>query len=338
MSRNEEQVSSSRQPRSIKGNLRLGELLKLRRKELKLSLENIERDTHIRRKYLRLIESGDYSKLANDVYSRGYIKNYAEYLGFDTKEILRLYSQERYDFSQQSGVDRTPPRTLRPIGSATYTFSPKAILVILASLFVLIMVGYVGWQLSRLSTPPVISLVNQEKSIVNTSFVIISGEVDSGADVFINDSPILTTPDGSFSERVTLVDGSNEIKISAKNKFGKEATKVIIVESRTNTAQKPVGELKKATFDGVELLLSIADRAVFISVEADGQNIFSGTMLPGTKQLFSAKEQIRITTSNAGNTRVSFTNSVVAQRDIGELGQTDEARQDVIFSKTTEVK
>lgn len=318
--------------------LRLGELLQKRRKELDLSLENIERDTHIRCKYLKLIESGNYYNLADDVYSRGYVKNYAEHLGFDTKEILKLYSQERRQFDDNSGVSKAPARTLKPIDSQTYTMTPRSILVVLTSLFVLIMVGYIGWQLSQLSTPPIISLTNQEKSVVNASFVIISGEVDGGSDMFINDSPILTTPDGSFSERVTLVDGSNQIKITAKNKFGKETTKTIIVDSKSSGTQPAAVRIKNEKFDGVEVLVGISDQAAFITVETDGQSAFKGTMLPGSKQIFSAKDRIKITTSNAGSTQIRFTNSIVIDRDLGSVGKQGEAKQDIIFTKETEVK
>lgn len=338
MAPNERRSSANKKPSLTKNGLRLGELLQRRRKELNLKLEDIERDTHIRRKYLKLIEAGDYSGLPNDVYSRGYVKNYAEQLGFDTKEILRLYSDERHQYSLQAGEAKATPRTLKPIDSATYTFSPRSILVILTGLFILIMVGYIGWQLSQLSAPPIISLTNQEKSVVNSSYVIISGEVDGGSDVLINDSPVLTSPDGSFSERVTLVEGSNQIKITAKNKFGKETTKTIIVDSKTNSSQKSTNELKKEKFDGIEVLVSVTSQAAFISVDIDGQNAFRGTMLPGSKQLFSAKDQIKITTSNAGSTKVSFTNSLVAQQDIGELGRIGEAKQDIVFTKETEVK
>ncbi len=338
MAPNENSNSQNKKVSLGRTGLRLGELLQKRRKELDLSLDNIERDTHIRTKYLKLIEAGDYASLADDVYSRGYVKNYAEHLGFDTKEILKLYSQERHTYDANSGVNKATARTLKPIDSQTYTMTPRSILVVLTSLFVLIMVGYIGWQLSQLSTPPIISLTNQEKSVVNTSYVIISGEVDGGSDMFINDSPILTTPDGSFSERVTLVDGTNQIKITAKNKFGKESTKTIIVESKSGGAQPATVRVKSEKFDGVEVLVAISDQAAFITVEADGQSTFKGTMLPGSKQLFAAKERIKITTSNAGSTQIRFTNSIEVDKDLGSIGKQGEAKQDIIFTKDTEVK
>ena len=73
----------------------LGEVLRARREELELDLSKVERDTKIRRKYLEYIESGNYARLRDDVYSLGYVKNYADYLGLQTAPILLMYKKER---------------------------------------------------------------------------------------------------------------------------------------------------------------------------------------------------------------------------------------------------
>lgn len=321
--------------------IRLGDLFRRRRNELDLSLESVERATHIRTKYLELIESGNYADLEDNVYSKGYVKNYAELLGFDTKEILRLYSQERHEYENSQGIKHTKDKKsgLKPIDSQTFTVTPKTFLVGLASLFVVIMVGYIGWQLSKLSAPPVINLSNQEKSTVSTAYVIVSGEVDSGSDVFINDSPILTSPDGSFSDKVLLADGLNQIKITARNKFNKEASKTIAVMANLgDLKQINSTDVRKTSFDGVELQISIGDQATYIIIRADNKEVFKGTMLPGTKQLFQAKESIKLTTGNAGSTNLRLTNAIVADKAIGSLGSEGETKQDIIFAKDTNVK
>ncbi len=341
MSPNEKPKYVVKSGNSKKNNLKLSDLLNRRRTELELSLDEIERNTHIRKKYLKQLEKGDYSELPNDVYTRGYVKNYADFLGFDTKEILKLYSRERYEYDASLGKSAKATRVkgIKPIGAQTYTITPKSILLILTSLFVLVMVGYVSWQFSQLSAPPIIRLTNQEKTSTDASYAIISGEVDSGSDVFINDSPILTSPDGSFSDRVMLVNGSNQIKVSARNKFGKESSKTIIVESTvagidgaTNT------DVNKNKIDGVEISVSATQEAIYINVKCDGKDVFKGTMLPGSKQLFKAKDSIKLSTGNAGNTNIAITNSLVANKNIGTLGPEGESKQDIIFNKDTNIQ
>jgi len=340
VSPNERPKPKSRISPVKKTSLRLGDLFYKRRKELKLSLDSVERSTHIRKKYLKLIEEGDYGNLANDVYSRGYVKNYADHLGFDTKEILKLYGAERLEFDRASGLPSQNRKSgLKPIDSQVFAITPKTILFAISSVFVLIMVGYVGWQLSQLSAPPTIRLANQDRTNTNSSFVIVSGEVDSGSDVYINDSPILSSPDGSFSDRVMLVSGSNQIKVTAKNKFGKESSKTIIVDAKIAGIKEAVSaEVRNTPFDGVEISIKAGPEAVLITVVADGREAFKGTMLPDSKQLFQAKDSIKISTGNAGSTNVTITNSLVANKNIGTLGGEGESKKDIIFNKDTNVK
>ena len=161
----------------------------------------------------------------------------------------------------------------------------------------------------------------------------------SGADVFINDSPILTSPDGSFSDKVLLANGINQIKVSARNKFGKEASKTIIVDADIGEIKSiSPTDVRKNVFDGVEVQVAIGDQATYITVKADNKDVFRGTMLPGTKQLFAAKESIKLTTGNAGSTNLKVTNLVVADKSIGSLGSEGETKQDIIIAKDTNVK
>lgn len=337
---NEEPKIKSKISPTFKANLKLGDLLRRRRNELNLSLDQIERSTHIRKKYLKLIEAGDYANLANDIYTKGYIKNYADHLGFESKEILKLYSSERTEYNQTSGLPSEHQKSgLKPIDSQVFAITPRTILFSITSIFVLIMVIYVGWQLSQLSTPPVIRLANQDKTTTNSSFTIVSGEVDSGSDVYINDSPILSSPDGSFSERVMLVGGSNQIKVSAKNKFGKESSKTIIVEAKiAGLKDAASGIVRNSTFDGVEISIKAGPQAVLITAVADGREVFKGTMLPNSKQLFQAKDSIKLSTGNAGSTDLTISNALVANKNIGTLGGEGESKKDIIFNKDTNVK
>ncbi len=73
----------------------VGALLKKRRQSLKLSLASVELATKIRGKYLVQIEQGDYEQLPNDIYTRGFITKYAEYLGLDAEEATAKYVVER---------------------------------------------------------------------------------------------------------------------------------------------------------------------------------------------------------------------------------------------------
>ena len=66
----------------------LGEMFQERRKELNLSLKEIESATGIRTHYLKAIEEGDMSKLISPIYARGFAQQYASFLGLDGDRIV----------------------------------------------------------------------------------------------------------------------------------------------------------------------------------------------------------------------------------------------------------
>ena len=59
-----------------------------RRKELKLSLKEVESATSIRTSYLEAIEAGNMDKLISPVYAQGFVRQYATFLGLDGDRIV----------------------------------------------------------------------------------------------------------------------------------------------------------------------------------------------------------------------------------------------------------
>jgi cytoskeletal protein RodZ len=66
----------------------LGEELRQQREMLGFSLEEVERNIHIRLHYLEALESGDLDDLPSPVQGRGMLKNYASFLGMDVEPVL----------------------------------------------------------------------------------------------------------------------------------------------------------------------------------------------------------------------------------------------------------
>ena len=72
----------------------LGDTLRDRRISLGISLETAEADTKIRARLLEALEAGDYAKLPNPGYVRGYVSSYARYLELDSVPLLAMYRAE----------------------------------------------------------------------------------------------------------------------------------------------------------------------------------------------------------------------------------------------------
>ena len=65
----------------------IGQRLKKAREYRNLTLEKVADATHIRTVYLRALEADDFSAMPSPVQARGFLRNYAEYLGFDFEKL-----------------------------------------------------------------------------------------------------------------------------------------------------------------------------------------------------------------------------------------------------------
>ena len=72
---------------------RPGQILRAARQERGLSLDDAERGTRIRREFLEALEADDYERLPPPVYTRGFIRSYARWLGLDPDQVVSLFPQ-----------------------------------------------------------------------------------------------------------------------------------------------------------------------------------------------------------------------------------------------------
>jgi cytoskeletal protein RodZ len=73
----------------------LGARLRQARESQGLSLAQASVDTRILQQSLVALEEGAYQRLPGDVVTRGFIRNYAQYLGLPADELIELYRRER---------------------------------------------------------------------------------------------------------------------------------------------------------------------------------------------------------------------------------------------------
>ncbi|CAG7624132.1 RodZ domain-containing protein [Paenibacillus allorhizosphaerae] len=96
----------------------LGQLLRKARMEKKISLDDLQETTKIRKRYLEAIEEGDYKIMPGNFYVRAFIKSYAEAVGLDPNEVLRLY---------QNVIPSPEPEHIEPIRSKRTTRNTERI-------------------------------------------------------------------------------------------------------------------------------------------------------------------------------------------------------------------
>ena len=89
---------------------------------------------------------------------------------------------------------------------------------------VLVGASYAGWQLFSLTSAPRLTIHTPEPlSVVNTPLIIVSGEAQNDATVFINGEATPLIDGRRFEKKIYLQEGFNSIDISALNGFSNEA-------------------------------------------------------------------------------------------------------------------
>ena len=309
----------------------VGQRLKARRQELGVSLAQVELDTKIRGKFLTLLESGDYSKLPNDIYTRGFVQQYSAYLGVSGQLMAEQYVSER------GGAIEAETRAPRIEKTRRLIVTGRLIGLAVTFLIVAGVVGYLLLQFSSLAAAPRLILTSPSAdATIDGSSVRIAGNTTPGSDVSVNDTLVPSDANGQFSDTLALQDGINIIRISSRSKLGKTTliTRNIIAKLPKIEQQSGLA-VPAAPFAGVAVLLSVKGGSTGVVVTVDGKEAFRGIFADGTTKLFTGTGDITITTGNAGITSATVTNSTAANKIFSPLGKSGEIRQNQDFGATT---
>ena len=124
-----------------------GQILKEERIKRGISLEEVEKETRIRKKYLGLLENDDFPGVGQATTVKGFIKNYADFLELPSPHLLAIF---RRDFSEDK-IGQVVLRGLaEPLDKKRFFWTPRKTLAFLIILFGLLFLGYLGAQLFSL--------------------------------------------------------------------------------------------------------------------------------------------------------------------------------------------
>jgi cytoskeletal protein RodZ len=223
-----------------------------------VDLFRAERDTKIRARYLAALERGDYRELPGAVYTKGFLRNYAIYLGLDPEDVLRQWRRERGDQIPTEPAVVAPKAILetpRPL-----TFSPSIVVAALMTFGVVIFGIYLASQLMRFAKPPTLEIVSPASAVVDVPETAttyrIEGTSTPGATVTIALGPtqpatyrVTALSDGTWTVTVDVRRGTNQFYVDALDpETGKHAESpmqlkinvpYLVIQAPTLTVSQP---------------------------------------------------------------------------------------------------
>lgn len=206
--------------------VRASEKLKEARISKGLTLEDVSKNTKIKLSFIEFIENGEYEKLPSVSYAKGFVRNYAKFLGLSEKEIMAIFRRE---FNEEKtfrvlpkGFDKTEEFPL-----SGFKIRQTAILIFVIFIF---FIGYILFQYRYAFMNPPLE-INSPKNfaLISSSEVKISGKTDSNSTVYINSDAVSVDQNGNFEKTISVFSGKTIITVKAINKFSKVTEKKIEV-------------------------------------------------------------------------------------------------------------
>ncbi len=278
----------------------IGTALRKARIQKGLSLEEVEQETKIRKRYLDGLEREDYDLLPAAVYVQGFLKTYANYLGLDGDAISQEFKRSqtpqesdsysapvKSDFDEPlinpGGVTRS---RRRGISSGTIVTAVVALLVLFLVVGGLYFVGRGSQQASE-TNPPQVEPAAQR------------GQTDDNGQASADDDPPAAA------------------ETTQEPALNQETTAETTTEGRPETTSENTTEPTPS--DTLRVEIQVEERPSWLEVRADGERIFVRVAEPGFLETFEAQRRLKLTTGDAGAVSAS-----VNGQDIGVLGGSGE--------------
>lgn len=196
-----------------------GSILQEERMRLGVSLMATQEATKIRVKFLEAIEADDYTQLPSLSYAKGFIKNYSEFLGLDSRRVLAFFRRQTTEAPKSSIL---PKGVTEPLNRSAFQLTPGRFLTFLVGCLVGLFLLYLGFQYQGLRRAPPLEIESpQNQAVVNEKRIDILGKTDPDATVTVEGVSVLVRGDGKFFDQVNLEPGVNTITIIATSRFGK---------------------------------------------------------------------------------------------------------------------
>ncbi|MCK4726964.1 MAG: DUF4115 domain-containing protein [Anaerolineales bacterium] len=260
----------------------IGSRLRQQREQLGLSIEDVERHTHLRVHYLKALEDGDFAALPSPVQGRGMLNNYAAFLGLDPDPLMLRFAEGLQLELQTKKAAQAPTqpkrRTTQPLSQPPSIFRKLLSAEFLLAAFLVVALGiFAVWGAARI-------FAMQEDTEPSPT-------APSIADVLLAPS--------TATQTYTPVPPTATLPILAQ------------VEGQTDVLAE---EILEEGGDGARVYVTVRQRT-WVRVIVDGEVELEGRVLPGNAYQFVGNDYVEILTGNAAGLQIFYN-----QRDFGPLG------------------
>jgi len=229
-------VAAGFKVRRIKSEVSIGDRLKRTRIRKKITVADVEEATKIRAKFILALESDSWEQIPSEVYGRGYLERYSEFLQMDD-DVMKQYDRERHSYARNcvdAKVEFAPKaRRLFP----RFQLTSRVVMMSVLAIGILGFGTVVMQEVFKFTAAPSLEVFAAEAKETGTSDLIISGTTFTlngktaiGASVKVNDLTVPVDQQGNFSGAVSVQPGVvNAVVVKATLPNGKETSQTLSV-------------------------------------------------------------------------------------------------------------
>lgn len=293
---------------------KLGKSLSKARNKLGISIKEASEATRIRAEFLESLENGNYENLPAEVYTRGFIKNYSQFLKLNPKVTLALYRRET---PKAVVVDNLKPDPTNKKIENRFRITQEKLLLFSIVLFISVFGIYIFTRLTSVIQPPELSLTNpvqvsggsKQEYKTTQNKISLKGKLDVGSSLKINDVAFDTKNLEVFEiSDLELKDGENTFNLKATSSFGIESEIIlnVIKESTSTLPTDNSDEENNQVTSGIliEIITGPEEGQLEITLD-DGQKITLNDP-PGTVKTYRANTKVSIRANKNNTARIAL--------------------------------
>lgn len=300
----------------------LGDTLREAREKQGLTYKDIEKGTSIRALYIEYIEKGEYDELPGDVYTKGFIRSYANFLKLDANALVQAFTAERHKGAapaaqQKPAAPKAAPEKPQAKKPAAPSVQPAAKSVEKAE------------KAAKAETIEKAEKPSEQPAAPKQEAAPRKAPVQPKATAVKpqpKQQPKKAPASKPAAPRFTAQD-FNEPKRSNGKLIAIVAIVLVVLAGAVyalsgsdDSAKKPATQQVEApapkTYDGVEVTATFTADC-WLEVKADGKTVYEGTLKKGDSQTWKGTDKVTVRVGDAG--AVSFS---VNGKDLGTAGKT----------------
>ena len=253
----------------------LGDYLKSKREAQNITLDEVSQATRIRRTILEAIENNDYDLIPPKVFTQGFIKSYASYLGLDENDVIKRF----YEIMESREKKKEPEEPIQQQPAQPFLTPAR-----LAILGIICIVALTLWLLRKNPQPADDIVAKNTQKTASTSSSSVK-------------PPPLSSPEVALEERGDQTIHAREEPAVPEEEFLPEAEKEKPTVDQT--------EVVEAAAEPMALRV-VATEQVWMRIQLDQDTPYEALLKREESLTLKAREKFVIRIGNAGGVELFF--------------------------------